>query len=133
MGLEPRDPVLYRRRRRTNAIMMGIAGLALAFGLGALGWILVTLIGEGIGALRWSLFTEMTPPPGSDGGLANAIFGSILMAGVGTAIGNGISVALGASTAGVAVLPPAMFCTVVGVAVVSVVTGCALPASVAET
>ena len=95
MALEPRDPVLYRRRRRTNAIMMGIAGLALAFGLGALGWILVTLIGEGIGAMRWSLFTQMTPPPGSDGGLANAIFGSILMAGVGTAIGTPIGILAG--------------------------------------
>ncbi|MBP8298538.1 MAG: phosphate ABC transporter permease PstA [Burkholderiales bacterium] len=95
MALETRDPVLYRRRRRTNAIMMGMAGLALAFGLGALGWILVTLIGEGIGAVRWSLFTEMTPPPGSDGGLANAIFGSILMAGVGTAIGTPIGILAG--------------------------------------
>ena len=95
MGLDPRDPQLYHRRRRTNAIMMGLAGLALAFGLGALGWILVTLIGEGIGAMRWSLLTEMTPPPGADGGLANAIFGSILMAGIGTAIGTPVGILAG--------------------------------------
>ncbi len=95
MALEPRDPVLYRSRRRTNSIMMGIAGLALAFGLGALGWILFTLVGEGIGAMRWSLFTEMTPPPGSDGGLANAIFGSVLMAGIGTAIGTPVGILAG--------------------------------------
>jgi phosphate transport system permease protein len=95
MAIEPRDPELYRSRRRTNKIMMGIAGLALAFGLCALAWILVTLIGEGIGAMRWSLFTEMTPPPGSDGGLANAIFGSILMAGIGTAIGTPVGILAG--------------------------------------
>lgn len=95
MAFEPRDPALYRSRRRTNTIMMGMAGLALAFGLCALGWILVTLIGEGIGAMRWSLFTEMTPPPGADGGLANAIFGSILMAGIGTAIGTPVGILAG--------------------------------------
>ena len=95
MSFEPRDPGLYHNRRRTNKIMMGIAGLALAFGLSALGWILFTLIGEGIGAMRWSLFTEMTPPPGADGGLANAIFGSILMAGIGTAIGTPVGILAG--------------------------------------
>lgn len=95
MALEPRDPGLYNSRRRTNKIMMTIAGLALAFGLCALGWILFTLIGEGIGAMRWSLFTEMTPPPGADGGLANAIFGSILMAGIGTAIGTPVGILAG--------------------------------------
>ena len=95
MVFEPRDPGLYQSRRRTNRILLGTAGLALAFGLGALGWILFTLIGEGIGALRWSLFTEMTPPPGSDGGLANAIYGSILMAGIGTAIGTPVGVLAG--------------------------------------
>ena len=95
MVFAPRDPALYRSRRRTNKVMIAIAGLALAFGLCALGWILVTLIGEGIGAMRWSLFTEMTPPPGSDGGLANAIFGSILMAGMGTVIGTPIGILAG--------------------------------------
>ena len=95
MIFEPRDPVLYRQRRRTNAITMAISGMALVFGLGALGWILVTLVGEGIGAMRWSLFTEMTPPPGADGGLANAIFGSVLMAGIGTAIGTPIGILAG--------------------------------------
>lgn len=95
MAFEPRDPALYRSRRSTNTIMMGIASLALAFGLCALGWILVTLIGEGIGALRWSLFTAMTPPPGADGGLANAIFGSILMAGIGTALGTPVGILAG--------------------------------------
>ncbi len=95
MALEPRDPDLYRSRRRTNKVMMGVSGLALAFGLSALAWILITLIGEGVGAMRWSLFAENTPPPGSDGGLANAIFGSVLMAGVGTAIGTPVGILAG--------------------------------------
>ena len=90
-----RDLALYRRRRRVNAVMMVIAALALAFGLFALGWILFTLIGEGLGAIRWSMFTQNTPPPGSDGGLANAIFGSVLMAGVGTAIGTPVGILAG--------------------------------------
>ena len=75
--------------------MMSISGCALAFGLCALGWILFTLIGEGLGALRPSLFTQNTPPPGSDGGLANAIFGSLMMAGVGTAIGTPVGILAG--------------------------------------
>ncbi len=95
MVSEPRDMALFRRRRRTNAIMMTVAGLALASGLCALGWILFTLIGEGIGAMRWSLFSQNTPPPGSDGGLANAIFGSVLMAGIGTAIGTPVGILAG--------------------------------------
>ena len=91
----PRDLALYRRRRLVNMVMMVIAGLALAFGLFALGWILFTLISEGIGAIRPSLFTQNTPPPGSDGGLANAIVGSLLMAGVGTALGTPIGILAG--------------------------------------
>ena len=95
MSFEPQDAALYRSRRRTNTFMMGIAALTLTFGLCALGWILITLIGEGIGAIRWSLFTEMTPPPGADGGLANAIFGSVLLAGVGTLIGTPVGILAG--------------------------------------
>jgi len=53
------------------------------------------LLWEGASALRPSLFTQMTPPPGSDGGLANAIFGSVLMAGAGTLIGTPIGILAG--------------------------------------
>ena len=77
---------VYRRRRRTNTLMMGLSGAALAFGLFWLTWIIAVLLWEGASALRPSLFTQMTPPPGGDGGLANAIVGSILMAGIGTLI-----------------------------------------------
>jgi phosphate transport system permease protein len=86
---------VYRRRRRTNALMMGLSGAALAFGLFWLIWIIAVLLWEGASALRPSLFTQMTPPPGGDGGLANAIVGSILMAGIGTLIGTPVGILAG--------------------------------------
>ena len=88
------NPV-YRRRVRTNAVMMTVSTLALVFGLFWLVWIIAVLLYEGAGALRPSLFTEMTPPPGSDGGLANAILGSVFMAGAGTPIGTPVGILAG--------------------------------------
>ena len=86
---------VYRRRRRLNAAMMGLSVLALAFGLFWLVWIIATLLWEGAAALRPSLFTQPTPPPGGDGGLANAILGSVMMAGVGTLIGTPVGILAG--------------------------------------
>jgi phosphate transport system permease protein len=88
------NPV-YRRRRRVNGVMMALSMAALAFGLFWLAWILGVLLWEGAAALRPSLFTQMTPPPGGDGGLANAIYGSVLMAGAGTLIGTPIGILAG--------------------------------------
>jgi len=89
------DNAIYRRRRRRNAMMMALASLALAFGLFWLVWIVGVLLWEGAGALRPSLLTQMTPPPGGTGGLANAIMGSILMAGAGTLIGTPVGILAG--------------------------------------
>jgi len=87
---------LYVWRKRVNFTMLAVSSLALALGLFWLIWILATLLYEGANALfRISLFTQMTPPPGEDGGLANAIVGSILMAAAGTAIGTPIGVLAG--------------------------------------
>ena len=86
---------VYLRRKRVNKVMMALSFAALAFGLFWLLWILGVLLWEGAGALRLSLFTQMTPPPGSDGGLANAIYGSILMAGAGTLIGTPVGILAG--------------------------------------
>src|SRR6186713_531441 len=86
---------IYQRRKRMNAVMMAVSTLALAFGLFWLLWIVGVLLWEGAGALRPSLFTQMTPPPGGDGGLANAIVGSILMAGAGTLIGTPVGILAG--------------------------------------
>ncbi len=85
----------YRRRRRMNAVMMAVSTIALAFGLFWLLWILGVLLWKGAGALGPSLFVRMTPPPGATGGLANAIFGSVLMAGAGTLIGTPIGILAG--------------------------------------
>jgi len=72
------DNPIYRRRRRMNRAMMAASAAALAFGLFWLLWIIGVLLYEGAHALGPTLFTQMTPPPGANGGLANAIFGSIL-------------------------------------------------------
>jgi phosphate transport system permease protein len=85
----------YRRRKRMNAVMMAVSTAALCFGLFWLLWIIGVLLWEGAGALRPALFTQMTPPPGADGGLANAILGSILMAGAGTLIGTPVGILAG--------------------------------------
>jgi phosphate transport system permease protein len=87
---------LYLWRKRVNVAMLAVSSLALAFGLFWLIWILATLLYEGANALfRISLFTRMTPPPGEDGGLANAIVGSILMATAGTMIGTPVGILAG--------------------------------------
>ena len=86
---------IYIRRRRVNAIMLFISGLTMAFGLFWLAWILIVLLQQGFGALSVSLFTQSTPPPGSNGGLLNAIVGSLLMATMATLIGTPIGILAG--------------------------------------
>ena len=86
---------IYRRRRFVNALMLFISGLTLVFGLFWLVWILITLFYEGFSALGPTLFTQNTPPPGSNGGLLNAIVGSLLMAATGTVIGTPIGILAG--------------------------------------
>ena len=95
MAIATSDNSAYRRRRRTNAVMMSVSTLALLFGLFWLLWILGVLLYEGGTALRPTILYQMTPPPGSDGGLANAIMGSILMAGAGTLIGTPVGILAG--------------------------------------
>jgi phosphate transport system permease protein len=93
--INPSNPI-YRARQRKNAVMLTVSALALAFGLFWLVWIICTLLYEGGAALaRVALYTRMTPPPGEDGGLANAIFGSLLMVGAGTLAGTPIGILAG--------------------------------------
>ncbi len=90
------DNPKYRSRKRINRAMLAVSGLAVAFGLMWLVWILGTLLLEGGSALlRISLYTQMTPPPGSDGGLANAIGGSAIMVAVGALLGTPVGVLAG--------------------------------------
>src|SRR5689334_21489317 len=93
--ISPSNPI-YRARQRKNAVMLTVSALALAFGLFWLVWIICTLLYEGGAALaRVALYTQMTPPPGEDGGLANAIIGSLLMVGVGTLAGTPVGILAG--------------------------------------
>ena len=94
-AISPSNPI-YRARQRKNVVMLVISGVALAFGLFWLAWILSTLLLEGGSALlRASLYYKMTPPPGSDGGLANAIGGSLIMVSVGTLLGTPVGILAG--------------------------------------
>ncbi len=86
---------LYTRRRIINAVSLSISVLAMLFGLFWLCWILVTLLDHGLPALTPVVFTQMTPPPGSSGGLLNAITGSLMMTLVGTLIGTPIGILAG--------------------------------------
>ncbi len=70
---------LYLRRRMANTIFITLSLSAAIFGLIWLGFILETLLSNGIAALGPHLFTEATPPPGEEGGLSNAIVGSLIM------------------------------------------------------
>ena len=89
------DNKIYRRRRMVNGAMLFISGLTMIFGLFWLAWILIVLLQKGFGALELSLFTQMTPPPGSQGGLLNAIVGSLMMAVMATLIGTPIGILAG--------------------------------------
>ncbi len=86
---------IYKRRRMVNVMMLCISGATMAFGLFWLAWILITLLHEGFSALSLTLFTQTTPPPGSDGGLLNAIVGSLLMATMATLIGTPVGILAG--------------------------------------
>ncbi len=73
---------IYRNRLMRNRIAMSLSLVAMAVGLGVLAWILSMLLYKGFSGLSWAVFTQTTPPPGSAGGLANAIVGSLLMVGM---------------------------------------------------
>ena len=82
-------------RRRRSAVWLSLCVGAAALGLGALLLILASLLWNGIGGLSGAVFTEMTPPPGSDGGLLNAIFGSVVMTVIGVLIGAPLGILAG--------------------------------------
>jgi len=86
---------LYKRRRVRNRIVMVLAFGATGLGLGWLAIILGTLVFEGASGLSLAVFTEMTPPPGSDGGLLNPIVGSLMMTVLAVALGTPIGILAG--------------------------------------
>jgi len=86
---------LAKKRKLTNRVALTLSLFAMSFGLFWLIWILWTTLQLGVSGLSLSLFTEMTPAPGNPGGLANAIAGSFIMAGLATLIGTPIGILAG--------------------------------------
>ena len=83
------------RRKMFDWTAIAFAGFATLFGLFWLAWILWTTVSQGLAALSPAILTEMTPPPGHDGGLANAFYGSAVMVLLGTLIGAPVGIAAG--------------------------------------
>ena len=87
---------MHRSRKRVNVIALTLSLTAMAFGLFWLIWILVETIRLGLGGLNLAVFTQMTPPPQAEtGGLANAIFGSLIMVSLATLLGTPIGALAG--------------------------------------
>ena len=94
-----RDPAvaiaLGRGRQRSDRAMRAFGWVATAIGLFFLASILLTLLYRGFAGISLSVFTEVTKPPGSGGGLLNAIVGSLIQTAIGTAIGTPIGLLVG--------------------------------------
>jgi len=86
---------IYRKRVFINRFNLVMSMCTMAFGMIFLLWILAVLFIKGFEALSPTLFTQMTPPPGSSGGLANAIFGSVVIVGVATFISTPVGILAG--------------------------------------
>ncbi len=85
----------YQQRKRLNQLALTLSMAAMLFGVFWLIWILWETIRLGVGGLSLALFTEMTPPPNDAGGLANAIFGSLVLVAMATLVGTPIGVLAG--------------------------------------
>ena len=86
---------IYDTRRRRDKAYLGLCYVAVAIGLGWLAIILATLLFEGVRGISPAVFTQMTPPPGSEGGLLNAIAGSLIMTALGVALGTPLGMLAG--------------------------------------
>lgn len=84
-----------RKRHLKDYITKAMGVAAALFGLFWLAWILWTTFSHGLPAMKWALFTQMTPPPGTDGGLLNAFAGSIIMNGLAILVATPIGIAAG--------------------------------------
>jgi phosphate transport system permease protein len=89
------SPALYATRRRRNQLAIVLAFAATAFGLLWLVLILADLLWQGFSGLSVAVFTQMTPPPGSAGGLLNPIAGSLMMTAIAVAIGTPLGILAG--------------------------------------
>src|SRR5512147_2692345 len=95
-GFDASRLAMHRARKRTNRIALALSLAAMAFGVFWLVWILIETVRLGVGGIALATFTEMTPPPMAEtGGLANAIFGSLLMVSLATLIGTPVGILAG--------------------------------------
>ena len=85
----------YARRRHTNLLATALSIGATGFGLTWLVLILIVLVVKGVGGLSPSVFSEMTPPPGGEGGLLNPIMGSLIMTVMAVALGTPLGIMAG--------------------------------------
>jgi phosphate transport system permease protein len=96
LALNDQRRKMHARRKRVNVVALTLSLAAMSFGLFWLIWILAETIRLGLGGLSLALFTEMTPPPMAEtGGLANAIFGSVVMVSLATLLGTPIGIMAG--------------------------------------
>ncbi len=96
VGFDSARLARHASRKRVNAVALTLSLAAMAFGLFWLFWILFETVRLGIGGIALATFTEMTPPPQAEtGGLANAIFGSLLMVSLATLLGTPIGIFAG--------------------------------------
>jgi phosphate transport system permease protein len=95
-ALDRQRIAMHAKRKRVNVLALALSLAAMGFGLFWLAWILIETVRLGVGGLALGVFTQMTPPPQADtGGLANAIFGSLLMVSLATLIGTPVGVLAG--------------------------------------
>ncbi len=85
----------YQKRQWVNRVALGLSLTAMAFGLFFLAWILWEIVRQGLAGLSLAVFTQMTPAPNDEGGLANAIYGSGLMVLLATFVGTPIGIFAG--------------------------------------
>ena len=86
---------IVQRRKWVNRLALLMSLMAMSFGIFWLAWILFDVLRLGIDGISLSLFTKMTPAPGDDGGLLNAIVGSFILCGLATLVGTPIGVLAG--------------------------------------
>lgn len=93
--LAPRVKARYFRRQATDLIMGGLCVFAAVIGIVLLGLILWMLFSKGLGGLSLDVFTKPMASSGAGGGLANAIVGSLIQVGIGSAIGAPLGMMVG--------------------------------------
>lgn len=94
-ALKASREAMYARRSRVNKVALALSLAAMAFGVFWLIWILWETLRLGLSGLSIATFTQMTPPPNEEGGILNAIFGSVVMVAMATCVGTPIGILAG--------------------------------------